>query len=192
MQAGEVTLKGTVDSRQTKRRAEDLGRHLRGSASPNQLRVRSGSETESASSSSQTSGGSGSMGPLAAGKPRPGAQEAKRIPARKLDLDGRKSAMESRVVILLTAVAIVAAMVAPALAQSTGTGSAPKTGSGWVWSRPRAAHKAKRRPDMPTLSGDEASTSSKQSRLSGRRTRLTAPGGIWSRFPASSPATSCP
>ena len=38
--------------------------------------------------------------------------------------------MAPRVISVLTTLAIVAAMIAPALAQTTGTGSAPKTGAG--------------------------------------------------------------
>jgi hypothetical protein len=62
---GEVTLKGTVDSRQTKRQVEDLAESMSGVRQcRNELRVRSGSEADSTLASHQsttasTAGGRG-------------------------------------------------------------------------------------------------------------------------------------
>ena len=66
-------------------------------------------------------------------------------------------------------------------------------GAAWAWSRPRPAHRAKRRPDMPTLAGGrglhvERTVTVQQ--LAGRS--LRARGGISSLSRACFPATSSP
>jgi peptidoglycan hydrolase-like protein with peptidoglycan-binding domain len=95
--------------------------------------------------------------------------------------------MASRVINTLSTLAIVAAMIAPAFAQSTGTGSAPKSGSGG--SVPSAAPApSATQPGAPTQStippAGTGATGKAKSGTDMGQSGTSAPGAGMSKSPA--------
>jgi hypothetical protein len=97
--------------------------------------------------------------------------------------------MAPRVIGIVTTLAIVGAMVAPALAQSTGTGSAPKTGSGTPSASPAPSTTQPGAPTQatPPVGTGSGATGKAKSGAGMGQSGTTAPGA--GGMGASKPAT---